>query len=274
MKDVSILISNYNSFDAIQLCVESIRARTDYPNYQIIVHDDESPNGVDLPYLEAAEKRGWLRLIRGNKARWSGVDPKYPARGACYWHGCALNVLLNEVCDTDFAFLMDCDIYIKDRSWLRLMVDAMDDETLLVMDEWPPTIEHYWNNIIGRFLPWFGLINMAAYNDGMRVDWRHYMADAHDEPYRTLMARAENWKEERHINKEIFMDTGANLWVKFMSDNPKGYRAKPLPAAVKAIFHHYEKISTQAKDRMAGSMDNGRYVEAQEDLRKLRMEAR
>lgn len=64
MKTVSILISNCNSFDAIQLCIESIRARTDYPNYQIIVHDDESPNGVDIKYLEEAEAKGWIRLIR------------------------------------------------------------------------------------------------------------------------------------------------------------------------------------------------------------------
>jgi len=56
MKTCSILISNYNSFETIQLCIESIRKYTDYP-HKIVVYDDCSTNEMDVAYLNEAKKK-------------------------------------------------------------------------------------------------------------------------------------------------------------------------------------------------------------------------
>ena len=91
MKSVSILISNLNSFEAIQLCVESVRKHTKYPDYKIIVYDDTSWNKVDLAYLRIARNQGWLKLIEGETR---------------VGHGGSVNALL-EACNTDLAMILD-----------------------------------------------------------------------------------------------------------------------------------------------------------------------
>ena len=94
MKSASVLISNHNNFEMIELCIESVRKFTDYP-HKIIVYDDASayvqdgkklPNEHDLNYLRACRDKGWITLIEGEKQ---------------IHHGGALNVLLTEACDTD-----------------------------------------------------------------------------------------------------------------------------------------------------------------------------
>lgn len=230
MKPVSILISNYNSFEAIQCCVESIRARTDYPRYRIIVHDDESPNGIDVPYLEEAEARGWLRLIRGDaKRKWRKAGGAYPpyVHRAPFWHGHALNKLINEACDTDLAVTLDCDVFILagGEDWLRCLVDMVDARTLLVSSEGPAHRALSGLFVQGWYWMSFALLNMRAYHDGMEVDWMAGSA-------------------EREGQIEVW-DPGSPLWVKVRRDNPQGYVVKPMPPSIEAKRHHVTQVSVR-----------------------------
>jgi glycosyltransferase involved in cell wall biosynthesis len=253
------MISNYNSFEAIQLCIESIRAKTDYPNYQIIVHDDESSNNVDIKYLEEAEAKGWIQLIRGNnRKRWGNDFESFSPLGhpAPYWHGCALNVLINESCHTDLAMLLDCDIFIKESDWLSRMVEFIDDDILVVAYFVNARAHVGWPTgrggsqvfyVPGWYRPSFCMINMIPYRDGMQVDWRGGSADIRDEPYKTLLGMLKKERKDKELEETcIAFDPGSSLWIKMQIDNPKQYAAKPLPIDMELKFHHFKQISVRS----------------------------
>jgi len=277
MKTVSILISNHNSFYAIQLCIESIRARTDYPNYQIIVHDDESPNGVDIKYLEEAEAKGWIRLIRGNRKRWAEERETFSAQGhpAPYWHGCAVNILINETCQTDLAMLLDCDIFIKNPDWLSCMAQSIEDDTLVVAAEWQPDWRGTGFLVPGWYLPSFCMINMKAYHDGMEVDWRGGSADICDEPYKTALRAIIDEGKQNPLNQNcIQWDPGSSLWMKMLIDNPKQYKAKSFPGGMEQKFHHFNQVSvrlTGAVETPDKLLTSGELGLMRSELAKLRM---
>jgi glycosyltransferase involved in cell wall biosynthesis len=241
MKTVSILISNRDSFEAIQLCIESIRKYTDSP-CRIIVFDDRSINDVDLPYLRAARDRGWIELYENTTGR--------PLT-----HGGSLNRLVNEICDTDYAVVMDCDVAIKGRGWLREMIDVAekDAKTLAVVDMNPKG--YTWKGFkspIYHF--WFGLLNMAAYRDGMTVDWMNTVEDAGQEPYRSLFSDLADASQNDYFmslvrQKKVVLeswdktvvsnDCGAKLWLRVTYQNPQGYKVIPLPDSVRGKYRHF-----------------------------------
>ncbi len=254
MKSVSILIPNYNSFSAIQLCVESIIHRTDYPNYKIIVHDDNSPNKVDLAYLEKAEQKGWIQLIRGNnRRRWGADKERYSPYGhpAPYWHGCSLNVLINETCKTDLAMILDCDVYIKGASWLKSMVELIDDKTLYVSNEGKPFRAGSGIYVMGWYHIAFSMLNMQAYHDGMEIDWRGGSADIRNEPYKTLIASvACEMENDPTDGFRVAWDPGGSMWIRIRTNNPKGYIAKNIPMEIEKTYQHFWQISV----RIGGSL--------------------
>lgn len=240
-KEVSILISNRDSYEAIQLAIESVRKYTQYP-YKIIVFDDRSKNEVDLNYLRDAQEKGWLELHE-NKAR-------FPLT-----HGGSLNMLANQLCDTDYAMIMDCDIMIKGDGWLKDFMDvALTDEKILAVVDTKDK-GYTWKGFrtpIYHF--WFGLLNMRAYNDGMRIIWINNVEDASREPYKSLFAELGDAAKNSYFmslvkqgkvvletwDKNIVSnDSGAQLWLKVTYDNPKGYRVVPLPKALHEKHRHF-----------------------------------
>lgn len=241
MNPISILISNRDSYEAIQLCVESIRRYTRYP-HRIIVFDDRSRNDVDLPYLLDVQEKGWIELHR-NKG-------DFPLT-----HGGSLNVLINQICDTDYAIILDCDVMIKKEGWLEDFMNETikDSKTLAVVDMIPKG--YTWKGFrtpIYHF--WFGLLNMRAYNDGMRVNWVNNVEDASQEPYKSLFAElgdAENNNYfmslvnqgkvdlEKWDKTIVSNDSGAQLWLKVTYDNPKKYRVIPLPRGLHEKHRHF-----------------------------------
>ena len=159
MKSCSILISNYNSFEAIQLCVESIRKFTRYP-YHMIIYDDNSTNEVDVKYLVEIGKKGWSGNLFGIKR---------------LNHGGAINVLLN-YCHTDLAMILDNDIEILGPGWLEEMVALAGDDVLLISG-----IERDYKSdqfcYPDWFQTWFMMLNMEAYRDGAEIDWNRVTED-------------------------------------------------------------------------------------------------
>jgi len=225
MAPVDILITNRNSREAIELCVESVRAYTHPGDYDLIVYDDCSDNNLDLPYLREAQGKGWLRLIEGRTRA---------------LHGGALNVLLNEVSTADYAVLLDCDIEIKRSGWLADLLALIADDPLAigVVNCLPAKIRGpgTWVAPFGEW--WFGALNMRAYRDGMAVDWRPVMIrDA------KAIGKLAPWLIEHRIDEYIF-DVGCKLCHKVRTDNPKGYHfVSPLPEEMRSTFRHYLQVS-------------------------------
>jgi len=250
MKEVSILISNRDSFEAIQLTIESVRKFTQYP-HKIIVFDDRSRNDVDLPYLRDAQDKGWIDLHENNT--------QVPVT-----HGGSLNILINQLCDTDYAFIMDCDVMIKQKGWLTdIMNEALKDEKVLAVVDTKPK-GYTWKGFISPVYHfWFGLLNMKAYNDGMKTCWVNNVEDASQEPYKSLfadlvdvennpdfMALVRQGKRDLKIwNKDIVShDCGSQLWIKVAYNNPKEYRVVPLPKGLNEKYHHFGHASIVGMD--------------------------
>jgi len=257
MKTVSILISNRNSYDAIQLCIESVRHYTEYPDYQIIVYDDYSDNEIDLPYLREKQELGWLRLIEGKGRR----D-----------HGGALNVLVNEVCQTDLAMIMDCDIQILRSGWLTDMVNLIStDEKAIAVCNYLGIKRRGPEVYVGPFCEfWFGLLNMVAYRDGMQVDWEPVIISDKEE--------MRKYAESLDVNtlKFFILDVGSKLPVKVLYDNPKGYRfISPLPEDINKAYKHYLQVTChlEAKGPQATEIKDhakSKLVTMREQLGRLR----
>jgi glycosyltransferase involved in cell wall biosynthesis len=239
MKSVEILIPNYNVGPVIELNIESIRARTNYPNYSIIVHDD-STEGTDRVYLEKIEAKGWIRLIRSTtRERWEKDKENFiPSHPAPYWHGCALNVLINEACGADLVMILDGDVYIKDPSWLRRMVDFMGDKILVAAHWRPPSCFPSGACVPGWWMPHFCMLNMAAYRDGMAVDWRGGSALMDSEPYKTILAPL--------AARIVCFDPGSSLWIKMQTSNPRHYRGCIIPDDMQKYYHHFSHGSLRS----------------------------
>ena len=229
MKNVAILIPNYNSYEAIQLCVESVRKYTKHP-YHMIVYDSGSDNKCDLEYLRKARREGWIELIESYEFK---------------KHGEALNFLLNERCknEFDFAAVLDDDIYIKGEGWLEDMLEEAEKEKVLAVCDYREDLHYYHTDI---YELWFSIFNLTAYRDGMQVDWRLSYADLREEPYKTMLggkAPPEGAIPLRRGPNFTINDVGAKLLVKVLGENPKGYEVVPLPEEVRGKYRHWGTMS-------------------------------
>lgn len=232
MKTVSILIPNRNSLEALQLTIESILFYSDYP-YKLIVWDDASDNQIDFQYLEQAKRRGWLELY-GSRKRLG--------------HGRVLNNLINGICNTDYAVIMDSDTEIKGHNWMRDFLNIINSNVIASVD------------VIDRRTTWkgynvpvcdfsFGFLNMKLYRDNMQVDWQLIAGgtDRRQHPYQSIFA--DIYPPDRTSLAPQFdenfvsIDPGAKFWLKAHYDNPKGYRMLPIPAVLKPKYHHHGHIS-------------------------------
>lgn len=205
MKSCSILISNYNSYEALQLCVESIRKYTRYP-YKIIAYDANSNNKIDRDYLQKAEQAGWLEVILGKEKT---------------QHGVSIEILL-DACDADLAMILDCDIEILTHGWLEDMIGLIEDDVILISN-----VEKDYNSGVPSlpdwFQSWFMMLNMKAYNDGMKARWKT--------------------SQVNYEGKDVFSPTGGEFWLKIQQDNPMGYRMIPIPHYIQRKYHHFAHVS-------------------------------
>ena len=259
---VSVLIPNRNSFEAVQLCIESVRHYTRHP-HKIVVLDDTSQNDVDLAYLRDCQRKGWLELIENT--------------GPALTHGGALNVLLNEVCDTRYAFVLDCDVQILGPLWLAEMMALIEGHAdILGMCDFRHKMINQECYIAGFYKMWFGLLNMHAYRDGMQVDWRYAQTTLEAEPFKSMFMCLDGVVKPKGFNYNLVkMDPGSKLWVKVRYDNPRGYRVLHVPRAIAARYRHFGHISMISipdpshSDQVRINRET-RFTKIREELRKLR----
>jgi glycosyltransferase involved in cell wall biosynthesis len=235
MNPISILVSNYNSGEAIQLCIESIRRHTLEGAYKLIVYNDICKNGIDDKYLKDCRDRGWLTLFE---------NPGEKALG----YQAIVNRLLHEICDTEKAILMDCDIQIKAHGWLEDIVRLLEEPSVLaVCDNRGEAIcGRGWCSGFYRF--WFGGLNMTAYRDEMQVDWGFSEGDRSEWPYREMFKKIDHIDfPEKSVpgfdDNKVFNDPGSQLWIKIHFYNPKKYQVLEIPRHLASKFHHYGHVS-------------------------------
>ncbi|MGZ5051280.1 MAG: glycosyltransferase [Methylobacter sp.] len=63
---VSLIIPTRNAYQLIHQCVESIRKKTTYPNYEILIVDNGSDDSKTLNYLKSLESNPQIRVLRDN----------------------------------------------------------------------------------------------------------------------------------------------------------------------------------------------------------------
>lgn len=257
MKTVSILIANWNSYQAIELCIESIRHYTTYPNYNIIVYDDCSDNEADLRYLREKQKQGWLELIEGKER---------------LRHGGSLNILINESCKADLAMIMDCDIQILSKGWLANMVELVSqDEKIIAATNCFGIQRRGKSCLLAPFAAfWFGMVNMKAYRDGMQVDWQNVRIKDKAK-IQEILGNDPGFNFDEF--NELAVDVGCKLLLKVRQSNPKGYYfIKELPEYIESSYHHYRQISCFSKverEDIKEIMDT-QFAKIKRELEKLR----
>ena len=102
---VSLIIPTRNQHEALRACIDSIRAKTTYPNYEIVIVDNQSDDGGTLRYLDEIQKTG-IRVLRYDEPfNYSAIN----------------NFAVGSV-DGDVIGLLNNDIEIIDPEWLTEMV--------------------------------------------------------------------------------------------------------------------------------------------------------
>lgn len=103
---VSIIIPTFNGLNLLTRCIDSIKEKTSYPNYEILVVDNRSDDNQTLEYLASLEKRGIAQVL------------KYDLP----FNYSAINNFAARVAKGEFICLMNNDIEVITGGWLEEMV--------------------------------------------------------------------------------------------------------------------------------------------------------
>ena len=236
MKAVSILISSYHSGEALQLCVESIRKKTLYKNYKIIVLDS---SGKD------SETRNYLDNTSYIDYQW---DTEQPLR-----HGQALDILTQQ-CDTPLAVILDSDVEILKGNWLNQLTDQpITDKIMGVghLREGGNFIKQsFWR--VPIYLPFCLLLNMDAYRKmGIdKNDWVDRYIPMSEYPYKDRFTEASS-RAYHKINtdlEKVHYDTAGGFSERVLFENPDKLVMRPFPPGfAKNAIYHYGGLSAHRK---------------------------
>jgi len=226
---VSVLIANYDGREALELCVESVLARTasDAPVH-VIVYDSPA-SGHDRPYLERMASEGKLTLIAGTEN---------------LMHGPAVWRLLSERM-TEWVVILDSDCEIRDRTWLRAMFAQIEDGFMGVAK-----LRQGGALLKGELLtPYYWLacmlLNAEKYftHGGRLIDWpEQYMRY---EDYRGPFDFAPHLPDDfKPDDWHVGIDTGGIFSERLLSGDLKEYRMSGLPEGFwERHVMHYGGIS-------------------------------
>jgi GT2 family glycosyltransferase len=102
-KKIAIIIPTRDRVELLERCVESIRARTDYPNYEIVIVDNESKDPATKRYYEKAV----LRVV------------PYPGP----FNYSAINNFAVRGTDAPWILFLNNDTEVIDAGWLSAMAE-------------------------------------------------------------------------------------------------------------------------------------------------------
>ncbi|MBD1389811.1 glycosyltransferase family 2 protein [Neiella sp. HB171785] len=103
---VSIIIPTRNAKSLVQTCIESILEKTDYPNFEILLVDNQSDEPQSLTYFAELNEHPLIRVIQY----------QYP------FNYSAINNYAVNHCDGEVIALVNNDIEVINDDWLTEMV--------------------------------------------------------------------------------------------------------------------------------------------------------
>lgn len=103
---VSIIIPTRDRLSLLQACVDSVLARTDYPDYEVVVVDNQSIEPSTLAYLAQIQAHPAVRVLRHDQP----------------FNYSAINNWAVSQCDGTVLCLLNNDIEAIDAGWLKEMV--------------------------------------------------------------------------------------------------------------------------------------------------------
>lgn len=237
MKSVTVCITNYQSGEAVQLAIESVRRYTSRP-FSISVYDDASDPvhyGDELTYLRDARDKGWIRLIEGAKR---------------IGHNGALPALLDSVTD-DLAMVIDCDIQITGPGWLDEMIECQESKSAAIIVD----LESFPDNpaVIDS---WFFMLDMKQYPE-FEATWEY-----------TQRPDFVSWEQ----TPDALYATGFRVWERAVT---QGRVIVPVPVSVRHKFRHFGHVSVLSwpPDCPEFAVRTGRMAVIGAELAKLRASA-
>ena len=112
---ITIIIPTKNCLPILKKCIDSIRLHTDYPNYEIIIIDNNSNDPVFFEYIKEQELRHNIKVL------------KYPKP----FNHSDMNNLAVASTDSEFVLFINNDIEIISDNWLeQLVATAQMDNTI------------------------------------------------------------------------------------------------------------------------------------------------
>jgi glycosyltransferase involved in cell wall biosynthesis len=246
MKSVAICITNYNSGETIQLCIESIRRFTQYPHKIIVCDDVTDPEFYDdLTYLRQVRDKGWITLLE-NTARMG--------------HGSTLARILDScVADgIDLAMILDCDIQVIKDGWLEKMIAHQETTGAAMITD----LEEFPDNI--AIASWFFMLDLVQY-PSVRADWGY-----------TQKGPKDQYSHLKYAYGSGMYPTGYQIYKRIVD---QGRIIAPFPAGIssfpvgpEAYYKHHVHISVLSLPQSGPCwvIRQQRYAIIQSELRKLR----
>lgn len=220
---VSIIIPTKDQADYLQSCVESIRAKTAYPDYEILVVDNGSTQPEALAYLERLKADG-VRVL------------PYPKP----FNFSAMCNLAAREASGEYLLLLNNDTAVLQEHWLERMVayGQRPDVGIVgvkLMFPQPPTVQH-----VGVILglggiaehPYLGLLGLTegGYMNRALVD-----QDLSAVTAACLLIRKSVWEEVKGLDEQAFRVSynDVDLCLKVRE---RGYKILWTPFVV--LVHH------------------------------------
>lgn len=103
---VTIIIPTRDRLDLLRPCIESITEKTDFPNYKVVIVDNQSSDPATLSYFSQLD---------------SNIFSIYR-----YPHSFNFSKMMNEAaenCDSEFVCFLNNDTVVQDEDWLRNLMD-------------------------------------------------------------------------------------------------------------------------------------------------------
>lgn len=106
---VSIIIPTKNSCSLLRACIESLRSKSSYPDYEVILVDNASDDSATLNYLIELAEQPWIRVIRDESS----------------FNYAEFNNNAARVATGEILVLLNNDTEVLSPDWLRVMVKEL-----------------------------------------------------------------------------------------------------------------------------------------------------
>lgn len=229
MDEASILISSFNGGIAIELCIESIKKRTLYFPYKIIVLDSSPESSNNRQYLKEMATKGVIELIEYSHQ---------------LKHGEAIYQLFG-YCNSQIGILLDSDIEILRPDWIDVLVGYLKTEKDLGVGNMRLPCNFPKTKIFRcpSYHPCCFALNIDAYNEfGIREnDWKERfvpMSEYKDKAFFDAL---------NPNMKKVHYETGSGFTERVLFFNEKNFVVHALPnkfianAAQEPAMPHYVK---------------------------------